>query len=112
AGAGTVGSAAVTSVAVQCRAQAGRFVYVAAAAPNGVAAFTIDANTGALTPMAGSPFATTGQAPRILFADRAGKFLYVLGDDNLNGPGGTTLTGFTVNQQTGALAAIPGLLMN
>ncbi len=113
AGAGTVGAGPVTSVAVQCRAQAGRFVYAAVAAPamNGVAAFTIDANTGALTPM-GLPFVTTGQAPRVLFADPAGKFLYVYGDDNVTAPGGTTLTGFTVDAQSGALQPIPGLLVN
>ena len=69
-------------------------------------------STGALTPMAGSPFATTGAAPRILFADREGKFLYVFGDDNIAAPGPTTLTGFTVDPQTGTLTAIPGLLVN
>lgn len=116
AGSGTVGSGPVTSVAVQCRAQAGRFAYVAVAsatpAARGVAAFTIDANTGVLTPMANSPFPTTGQSPRVLIADRAGKFLYVYGDNDINAPGATTLTGFTVHPQTGALTAIPGLLVD
>jgi 6-phosphogluconolactonase (cycloisomerase 2 family) len=111
-GSGTVGNAAVTGIAVDCRAEVGRFVYVAAAGPNGVDAFTIDASTGLLTPIAGSPFATTGAAPRVLFADRAGNFLYVYGDDDPTAPGATTLTGFTVDPQTGTLQAIPGLLVN
>ncbi len=115
AGAGTIGSGPVTSVAVQCRAQAGRFAYVAVAgttpATNGVAAFTIDANTGALTPMSGSPFPTTGQAPRVLFS-RVSNFLYVYGDDDINAPGATTLSGFAVNPQTGALTPIQGLQVN
>jgi lactonase family protein with 7-bladed beta-propeller len=112
-GTGTVGSAAVTGIAVSCRAQAGRFLYVpnAATVPtaNAVAGFTIDANTGALTSM-GLPFATQGQAPRTLFKDPTGKFLYVYGDDDLNAAGPTTLTGFVVNAQTGALTPIPGLV--
>jgi 6-phosphogluconolactonase len=112
-GTGTVGSAAVTGIAVNCRAQAGRFLYVpnAGTVPtaNAVAGFTIDASTGALTSM-GLPFATQGQAPRTLFKDPTGKFLYVYGDDNLNAAGPTTLTGFAVNAQTGALTPIPGIV--
>jgi 6-phosphogluconolactonase len=114
AGTGTVGNGPVTGVAVRCRAQAGRFLYVAAAAAaaNGVAAFTIDASTGELTPIAGSPFPTTGRAPRVVFSGPAQKFLYVYGDDDITVPGGTTLTGFVVDQQTGALTAMPGLLVD
>ena len=112
AGSGTVGSAPVTNVAVQCRALVGRFAYVATAAQNAVAAFTIDATNGALTPVAGSPFLTTGQAPRALFTAHGGRFLYVLGDDDVAAPGPTTLRGFVVDQQTGALTAIAQLLVN
>jgi len=112
-GTGTVASAAVTGIAVSCRAQAGRFLYVPVAGTvptaNAVAGFTIDASTGALTSM-GVPFATTGQAPRTLFKDPTGKFLYVYGDDDLNAAGPTTLTGFAVNAQTGALTPILGLV--
>jgi hypothetical protein len=111
-GTGTVGNGPVTNITVHCSAKAGRFLYTAVAGPptNGVAAFAIDASTGALAPLAGSPFAAAGQAPRVLFADPSGRFLYVYGDDNTGAPGETTLTGFTVDAQTGALEPIAGLL--
>jgi hypothetical protein len=113
-GTGTVGNGAVTGISVSCRAQAGRFVYVAVAgmipAGNAVAGFTIDADTGALTPMPQVP--TTGLRPRWVFTDLSGQFLYVYGDDFPTDPGPTTLEGFSVNQQTGALTPIPGSLVN
>ena len=110
-GTGTVGNANVV-VSVTCRAKPASFVYVAAAALDGIAAFAVDANTGALTPIAGSPFATTGASPQAVFANLTGKFLYVYGDNDIGAPGGTTITGFTVNAQTGALTPIPGVLVD
>lgn len=117
-GTGTVGDGPVTGIGVSCRAPTGRFLYAATAAQgpapamNGVAAFTIDAGTGALTAIAGSPFAATGAAPRVAFFDGLKRFLYVYGDDDTTVPGGTTLTGFTVDTQTGALAPIANLLVD
>jgi hypothetical protein len=113
-GTGSVGNGPVAGIAVSCRAQAGRFVYVAVAgmipAGNAVAGFTIDADTGALTPIA--QFPTTGLRPRWVFTDLSGQFLYVYGDDFPTDPGATTLEGFSVNAQTGALTPIPGSLVN
>ncbi len=66
----------------------------------GVAAFSVDANTGALTQVSGSPF-TAGTAAAHLAVDQANKVLYatsaVAGPDNLHA--------FTVNPSTGALSA-------
>jgi 6-phosphogluconolactonase (cycloisomerase 2 family) len=109
-GTGTVGNGPATGIAVKCRAVAGRFLYVPVGPPaNAVAAFTIDVDSGALTPIAGSPFAAAGKTPGLVVGELTGKFLYVFGDDNLTGPGDSTVTGFAVDPQTGALTPIPNM---
>jgi 6-phosphogluconolactonase (cycloisomerase 2 family) len=40
----------------------GRFVYATNNASNDISAYVIDSNTGALTPVSGSPFAAGGGA--------------------------------------------------
>ena|ERR1700688_1476286 len=63
----------------------GRFLYVAnAAAPNpsvpsqgNISGFNIDPNTGALTPILGSPFTSSnGSGPSALTVDPSGRFVY------------------------------------
>jgi 6-phosphogluconolactonase len=44
---------------------------------NNVSAFTINPSTGALTEIAGSPFAA-GMMPRSVVVDPSGKFAYVV----------------------------------
>src|SRR5262249_50435556 len=63
--------------------QAGGFVYVAncgspcdAAHPGSVSAYTIDGATGALTPVAGSPF-PAGEGSLSVGVDPSGQFVYV-----------------------------------
>ncbi|MFH1147246.1 MAG: hypothetical protein V1736_06015 [Pseudomonadota bacterium] len=58
-GTGTVG-AAVSNVSAVCSAVSG-FAYVANYGANTVSAYSINASTGALTTVAGSPFAAGGQ---------------------------------------------------
>src|ERR1700737_4896149 len=53
------------------RGQTGGFAYVANLYSNNVSAYTIDGTTGALTPVAGSPFAT-GSAPVSVTVDPTG----------------------------------------
>jgi 6-phosphogluconolactonase len=74
----------------------GKFLYVGNNQDSTVSGFTIDASTGALTPM-GPPIPVAG----VLFTtvDVSGKFLYVAG---------TGVSGFTINAATGALTQIPG----
>src|SRR6202041_369733 len=72
-------------------------------------AFTIDPTTGALSPVAGSPFSTgTQEDPASLAVDSTGKFLYVAdpgGDSNfptdLN-----SIAEFSIDTTTGALSPI------
>src|SRR2546425_661260 len=85
-------------LAAPVRAQ---FAYVANANSNNVSGDTIDAATGALTDIPGSPFATTG-APQSLAVDPAGRFAYVA-QTNTN-----DVSAYTIDATTGALTVIPG----
>jgi 6-phosphogluconolactonase len=80
-----------------------RFLYVASQ-NFGISAFTIDANTGTLTPVAGSPYTST-QATGIAI-DPATRFVFA-----------TTVSGesvavFSIDAGTGALTAVPGSPFN
>lgn len=88
--------AAAPPLRAQCLC--GGFVY-ATAANFSVAAFTIDLETGALREIEGSPF-PTGELPRAVAADPAGRFLYVLA--------GFGIYVYTINPDTGALSEIEG----
>jgi 6-phosphogluconolactonase (cycloisomerase 2 family) len=101
---GTLGLPAGTSVP---RAVAidptGRFLYVAggpAATPGTVSAYTIDAASGNLTSIAGSPFAA-GQAPAAVSADPTGAFLYVTN----SGSGNVSV--YAIDSTSGVLSPIP-----
>jgi 6-phosphogluconolactonase len=84
-----------------------RFVFAADEdAPGGVLAFTIDASTGVLTAVPGSPFligstsnpVETGQ----IVVDTTGSFVYV------TLPTTGQVAGFSINASSGVLTAIPG----
>jgi 6-phosphogluconolactonase (cycloisomerase 2 family) len=78
-----------------------RFLYTVSNFQPGVAAFTIDAASGRLAPVAGSPFAAT-TFQRIAKVHPNGKFLYV------SDQGGGTVSAFAINQTTGAITPIAG----
>ena len=65
-----------------------------------IQAFTIDHTTGALTAIAGSPFATAGADS--ITSDPLGRFLFV-GNQTTG-----TVSVFQINATTGALVAAPG----
>ena len=71
----------------------------------GVAAYTIDSNTGALTPISGSPFtigSTSGsRLIRNMVVDPTGRFLYVY--DSSNGQ----IWVYTIDATSGALTPLP-----
>ncbi len=77
----------------------GNFVYTVLTATNQVAAFSIDASTGALTLVPGSPFAA-GNTPIGLAV--VSNFLYV--SNALDG----TISGYSIDPTTGALTALAG----
>jgi Bacterial Ig-like domain (group 3)/Lactonase, 7-bladed beta-propeller len=70
-----------------------------------VSGFVINSNTGALTPIAGSPWAT-GSLSRYVRADIAGNFLYV------SNTGSGSISIFSINQTSGALTQITGSPVN
>ena len=62
---------------------AGKFLYALGSEDGRIYGFTVDANSGALTPATGSPY---GQVPTLfassLIVDPAGKFLYFCGENS------------------------------
>jgi 6-phosphogluconolactonase len=82
----------------------GNFLYAPDPPANEVVGFAIDATTGGLTSIPGSPF-PAGDQPEQVVLTPSGQFLYV-SDDPGAGVGG--IWGFTVNSSTGALTTIAG----
>jgi 6-phosphogluconolactonase (cycloisomerase 2 family) len=79
-GSGTVTSADVTTVTINCT-NTGKFVFLSNpydnAGDGSIAAFTINPATGALTPVAGSPYVPPESQPYALALDPGGGYLYV-----------------------------------
>ena len=93
--AGTVTTGeAMRSVAVD---PSGKYVYVAATLNFGhVLAYSVNATTGALSPVAGSPF-STGNFPIAVAVDPSGKFVYVANYSS------ASVSQFSIDPGTGAL---------
>jgi 6-phosphogluconolactonase len=88
----------------------GKFLYVSNLndSAGGISAYTIDFNTGALTPIPGSPFPTgaAGSFPGPSALVVNGNFLYVAlaGTVNAN----NKIVAFAIDPNTGVLSAVPG----
>ena len=98
--------AALTGTAFVTNDPSGRFLYAlncgancSGSGPGNIQAYTIDRQTGALTPVAGSPFAA-GQFPYSLAVDPTGHFAYVAN------AGSGDVYSFSINSQTGALTPV------
>jgi 6-phosphogluconolactonase len=80
----------------------GRFLYAGSGAGfDGIASFSIDASSGALT-ATGGPFSTgIGTMPAGIAINPAGTFLYATDQEQ-------SVWAFTINSQTGTLASVPG----
>jgi len=81
--------------------QMNHFLYVSTT--SGIAGFTIDQNTGQLTPIAGSPFGTSVNGPWTIVVTPNNGFLYELESRN-----SSTLHGYSIDQNTGVLTALQG----
>jgi len=112
---------ALTSIGVRAGAMSpgtiivdpsGKFAYLTdggsvPSPPGGILAYTINATTGLLSEVAGSPFATA-RSPNSIAVDPSGKFAYVTGYFNLD----SVLAAFTINPTTGALSEISPYSVN
>jgi 6-phosphogluconolactonase len=81
---------------------AGGFLYVANAGSDNISVFSIDSSTGALTPLANSPF-PVGLPPLNMQLTPSGNYLYVTASGGQAGNNGS-IEGFSVN--AGALTAL------
>src|SRR5437867_2928218 len=84
----------------------GKFVYVSNGGIAGVtgpnlAAFSINANTGALTLLSSAPL-TPGSSPQAVAIDPTGKFAFVAHQ------GANNVSAFSIDAATGALSPVPG----
>ncbi|HZT01058.1 MAG TPA: beta-propeller fold lactonase family protein [Steroidobacteraceae bacterium] len=79
-------------------------LYLASAGDAKVAGFSIDATTGALTALAGSPYAAGTNAGGIPAFSPDGKYLYVV-DQNTSGG---SVSGYSIDPTTGVLTALAG----
>jgi DNA-binding beta-propeller fold protein YncE len=100
-GMGTIGSANITNIAVTCTTNADRFVYVANGGSNNISAYAINAASGALTAISGSPF-PAGTLPYSMTVDPSGKFAYVANQGNGN------VSAFAIDGTIGALTTVSG----
>ena len=81
--------------------QTGKFLYVSTS--GGIFAFTIDATSGALTAVAGSPFGAASSLPFAIVVIPSNQYLY-----ESSGDGSNSVHGFSINQSTGALTEVSG----
>jgi 6-phosphogluconolactonase len=93
--------AGVTEPANSAVDPSGKFLYVANFSSNNVSAYSINATTGVLTPVAGSPFAA-GVRPNAIAVDPSGKFVYVANSGN------STVSAYSYNAATGVLTPVAG----
>ena len=84
-------------------AQATRyFVYVVNSVSNNISAYTMNAATGTLSPVSGSPFPAGATPSGGIAADPKGKILYVVNE------AGKNVSAYMINSSTGALSSIAG----
>jgi 6-phosphogluconolactonase (cycloisomerase 2 family) len=90
----------------------GKFLYAAGGGTpvsgGTISAYTINASTGQLTLVTGSPWATEGGAAAQVTVDPSGKFVYVLNQGNYFESADGSVSAFTIDGGTGALTPVMG----
>jgi probable HAF family extracellular repeat protein len=96
----STGKSGSTSVAVD---PAGRFLYATNqyAGDNDISGFRIDCDSGRLTPIPGSPFAS-GSGPTAVTIDPSGSFAYVANR------GSNNVSAYTIDEKSGRLSPVTG----
>ena len=85
--------------------QTNKYLYVSTS--SGIEAFTIDASSGQLTPVAGSPFGTDVSGPQAIIVTPTNSYFYVR-----TAKGTSSIYGYRVDQASGALTPLPGSPFN
>jgi 6-phosphogluconolactonase len=98
-GSGTLAGSDVTNVTITC-GQSAQFAYVANKLSSNISAYAVNAGTGALTPIAGSPFVSTGSGPAAVSVAPGGNFLYVANSAS------NDLSVFSIASGTGVLSPV------
>ena len=93
------GASVPQSIAVD---PATKFVFVGSSAASNVSAFTINATTGALAAVTGSPFADPGGSNYGIAVDSSDRFVYVANDTT------GSVSAYTITSGTGALNLVFG----
>jgi 6-phosphogluconolactonase len=102
-GSGTQAASGFTSIgflANMVSDPAGKFLFVCSLGNSSIEVFSINASTGSLTQVSGSPFPIQGTGAGNLSMDPSGKFVYAA---NTSG-----ITAYSLNRTTGTLSAIAG----
>jgi 6-phosphogluconolactonase len=81
--------------------KAAKFAYATNFSDNTISAYAIDATSGALTTIAGSPFPAAGN-PVMIASEPSGKYLYTANQ------GSNNVSGFVIDAATGAISPISG----
>jgi 6-phosphogluconolactonase len=85
----------------------GSYVYVANKGSNNISAYTLNATSGQLTAISGSPFSSGGLLPIAFAKDNSGKYLAVINSGNNGSSGNNDLQLFSYSTTTpGALTAV------
>jgi 6-phosphogluconolactonase (cycloisomerase 2 family) len=100
-GTGTAGTTDVINISVSCTTNPPRFTYVVNRGSDSVSAYTLNAATGALAPIAGSPF-PVGHMPAAIAVDPTGSYAYVTNQ------GESTISAFLIDRSSGALMPVTG----
>jgi probable HAF family extracellular repeat protein len=93
-----------TAAAQSAFLNSNQFAYVANENSNDVSGYILNAATGTLTPMEGSPFHTGKSGPTSVAVDPAGRFLYVTNQNAWD----NDVAGFSMDRATGKLTPVPG----
>src|SRR5262249_48859127 len=75
---------------------------------NDISAYTVDAITGAMTPVPGSPFSSEGTSPTSAVPDPSGWFVFVTNSCADSTCANGSVSTFTVDATTGALSLVSG----
>ncbi len=100
-GSGPGGTTSIDNVVVTCTTNPPRFAYVVNRGSNNVSAYALDASTGTLAPLAGSPFAA-GNLPVAIAVDQGGRYLYVVNQTD------ATISAFLIDRSSGGLTSVSG----